>query len=96
LNLFLAHLGKGNVSFCHHLASILCRPLTFHILIFSSETTQPNEAFDRKYQKGKKRNSVVIIFLLDLKYKNIKKTVCRSMRFFCQINTKCGRIMIGL
>jgi hypothetical protein len=43
LNLFLAHLGKGNVSFCHHLASILCRPLTFHILIFSSETTQLNE-----------------------------------------------------
>jgi len=37
---FLAHLAKGNVSFCHHLA---CRLLTFHILIFSSETTQPNE-----------------------------------------------------
>ena len=34
---FLAHLAKGNVSFCVH------RPLTFHILIFSSETTQPNE-----------------------------------------------------
>jgi hypothetical protein len=26
------------VSFCHHLASVVCRPLTFHILIFSSET----------------------------------------------------------
>jgi hypothetical protein len=25
------------VSFCHHLASVVC-PLTFHILIFSSET----------------------------------------------------------
>jgi hypothetical protein len=35
---FLAHLAKGNVSFCHHLASVVCLPLTFHILIFSSET----------------------------------------------------------
>ena len=42
-NFFLPHLAKGNVSFCHHLASVVCRPLTFHILIFSSETTQPNE-----------------------------------------------------
>jgi hypothetical protein len=42
-DLFLAHLAKGNVSFCHHLASVVCRPLTFHILIFSSETPQPNE-----------------------------------------------------
>jgi hypothetical protein len=40
---FLAHLAKGNVSFCHHLASVVRRPLTFHILIFSSETAQPNE-----------------------------------------------------
>ena len=40
---FLAHLAKSNVSFCHHLASVICRPLTFHILIFSSETPQPNE-----------------------------------------------------
>ena len=40
---FLAHLAKGNVSFCHHLASVVRRPLTFHILIFSSETPQPNE-----------------------------------------------------
>jgi hypothetical protein len=31
------------VSFCHHLASVVCYPLTFHILIFSSETPQPNE-----------------------------------------------------
>ena len=37
---FLAHLAKGNVSFCHHLVH---RPLTFHILIFSSEAPQPNE-----------------------------------------------------
>jgi hypothetical protein len=36
---FLAQLAKGNVSFCHHLASGVRRPLTFHILIFSSETT---------------------------------------------------------
>ena len=40
---FLAQLAKGNMSFCHHLASVICRPLTFHILIFSSETPQPNE-----------------------------------------------------
>ena len=40
---FLAHLAKGNVSFCHHLASGVCRLLTFYILIFSSETPQPNE-----------------------------------------------------
>ena len=40
---FLAHLAKGNVSFCHHLASVVWRPLTFHILIFSSETPWPNE-----------------------------------------------------
>ena len=42
---FLAHLAKGNVSFCHHLASVVRRlsSLTFHILIFSSETAQPNE-----------------------------------------------------
>ena len=45
----LAHLAKGNVSFCHHLASVVC-PLTFHILIFSSETPQPYELkLDRKH-----------------------------------------------
>jgi hypothetical protein len=33
---------KGQVSYCHHLASVCC-VLTFHILIFSSETSQPNE-----------------------------------------------------
>ena len=35
---FFAHLAKGNVGFCHHLASVDCRPLTFHIFILSSET----------------------------------------------------------
>jgi hypothetical protein len=25
---FLAHLAKGNVSFCHHLAYVVCRPIT--------------------------------------------------------------------
>ena len=35
---FLAHLAKDKVSFCHHLASVVSRPLTFHNLIFSSET----------------------------------------------------------
>jgi hypothetical protein len=39
----LAHLAKGNVSFCHHLASVVRGLLTFHILIFSSETPWPNE-----------------------------------------------------
>jgi hypothetical protein len=43
MKIFLAHLAKGYVSFCHHLASIVCHPLTFHILMFSSETPQPNE-----------------------------------------------------
>ena len=56
---FLAHLAKGKVSFCHNLASVFCRPssvvrclssLTFHILIFSSETPQPNELkFSREH-----------------------------------------------
>ena len=32
------------------LSSIVCRPLTFHILVFSSETPQPNEVkLDRKH-----------------------------------------------
>jgi hypothetical protein len=39
----LANLAKGNMSFCHHLVSVVCHLFTFHILIFSSETTQPNE-----------------------------------------------------
>jgi hypothetical protein len=34
---------KGNVSFFHHLASVVCRLLAFHILISSSETHQGNE-----------------------------------------------------
>jgi hypothetical protein len=33
VSIFLAHLAKGNVRFCHHLPSVVCRPLTFHILI---------------------------------------------------------------
>jgi hypothetical protein len=40
---FLANLAKGNMSFCHHLVSVVCHPFTFHILIFSSENPQPNE-----------------------------------------------------
>jgi hypothetical protein len=31
---------KGQVSYCHHWASVVC-PLTFHILINSSEATGP-------------------------------------------------------
>jgi hypothetical protein len=48
--LLLAQLGKGNVSLYHHLAPVVrrllfvvCRPLTIHILIFSSETPQSNK-----------------------------------------------------
>jgi hypothetical protein len=48
--LLLANLAKGNASFCHHLASVVCRPLIFHILIFSSETPQSYELkLDRKH-----------------------------------------------
>jgi hypothetical protein len=39
----LAHLAfrpLGQVSYCHHFSSVI-RPSTFHILIFSSETTGP-------------------------------------------------------
>jgi hypothetical protein len=39
----LVHLAKGNVSFCHHLASVVHRPLTRHILMFSPKTTKPND-----------------------------------------------------
>jgi hypothetical protein len=34
---------KQELSFCHHFAPVVYRPLTFYILIFSSETPQPNE-----------------------------------------------------
>ena len=40
---FLPNLAKGNMSFCHHLVSVVCDPFTFHILIFSSENPRPNE-----------------------------------------------------
>jgi hypothetical protein len=39
---FLANLAKGNMSFCHHLVSVVCHPFTFHILIFSSERIVKN------------------------------------------------------
>ena len=39
---FLSSPGpKDHVRYCHHLASVV-RPLTFHILIFFSETSWPN------------------------------------------------------
>ena len=55
--LLLAHLAKGKVSIYHHLAPVVrrlsllvCRPLTIHILIFSSEMPQSNEVkFSRKH-----------------------------------------------
>ena len=31
----------GHLSYCHHFSSVICRPSTFHIKIFSSETTGP-------------------------------------------------------
>jgi hypothetical protein len=40
---FLANLATGNMSFCHHLVSVVCHPFTFHSLIFSSENPRPNE-----------------------------------------------------
>jgi hypothetical protein len=46
------------IPFCHHLAYVVCHPLTFHILIFSSESPQPNEKYKiaeirgTKVQKG--------------------------------------------
>ena len=40
-NILLANLAKGNMSFCHHLVSVICHLFTFHI--FSSENPQPNE-----------------------------------------------------
>jgi hypothetical protein len=43
---FLAHPAKGELLpslGIRRLLSIVCRPLTFHILIFSSETPQPYE-----------------------------------------------------
>jgi hypothetical protein len=42
-SLFDSKIMRFFSSACHHLASVVCRPLTFHILIFSSETPQPNE-----------------------------------------------------
>jgi hypothetical protein len=45
-----ANQKKNCLSFCHHLASVVSRLLTFHILIFSCETLQPNEVkLDRKH-----------------------------------------------
>ena len=53
-SLFSSPDPKGHVRYCHHLASVVrpssvvrrpssvVRPLTFHILIYSSETTGPN------------------------------------------------------
>ena len=41
INSFSSPDPKGHVRYCHHLASVV-HPLTFHILIYSSETTGPN------------------------------------------------------
>jgi hypothetical protein len=42
---------KGNMSFCHHLVSVVSHPFTFHILIFSSENPQPNELKPKQFQR---------------------------------------------
>ena len=39
----IAGYSKGNVSFCHHFASVLRHLSSVNILIFSSEVTQQNE-----------------------------------------------------
>ena len=39
----IAGYSKGNVSFCHHFASVLRYLSSVNILIFSSEATQQNE-----------------------------------------------------
>jgi hypothetical protein len=38
VHLFLAHLAKGHVSFCHHLASVVCRKLS-HLTVSSTTKT---------------------------------------------------------
>ena len=35
---FIIHLAKGNVSFCHHLASVICRPLSVNFPPFNLGT----------------------------------------------------------
>ena len=42
-NILFSKPCQGNMSFCHHLVSVVCHPFTFHILIFSSENPKPNE-----------------------------------------------------
>jgi hypothetical protein len=61
---FLANLVKGNMSFCHHLVSVVCHPFTFHILIFSSENPQPNELkLGRKHYSDSYQVSVVAMLV---------------------------------
>jgi hypothetical protein len=46
---FLAHLAKGNVSFCHHFASVVCRPLTFPM--FVNESGQNEQSLERIFHR---------------------------------------------
>jgi hypothetical protein len=80
MNIFLAHLAK--VSFCHHLSSVICRPLTFHILIFSSETPQPNEL-----KLGRKH--------LPTKFRFTWPSGYRGEDFFLEINQSETRMACG-
>jgi hypothetical protein len=73
---FLAHLAKGKVSFCHHLASIIRHPLAFHILIFSSETPQPNELKLVSYQ-------VSVYLAKRFQRRRFKKIVQSETRIVC-------------
>jgi hypothetical protein len=62
----LAHLAKGKVSFCHHLASVVCRPLTCHILISSSETPQPNELYLGRFGRGLLEEYLSVIQFIEI------------------------------
>ena len=62
---FLAHLTEGNVSFCHHFASVVRPTLTFSKKIFSFETT---ERIELKFLRNVPQcvGSKVFVFLINI------------------------------